>query len=416
MPDPPSGQLAALVRELRRLGGSAGTAELLLAHRALLAVDLASRATAKAALAAVLCRSRADGARFEEAFETVFGDGDAAGPLSPFEPPLRGAENGAGEEGGEDHDGPPQDDPARSADAAARTASTGSAPDSNPGAGRPAPSADADAEHDADPVPAASSTLELLRRKDFADYSADELADASRIVARLAAATPLRSSRRLRPVAGRGDRVDVRRTLRDAARRGGVVGAPAWQRRDVRPRRIVLVCDASGSMEPYARVLLQFLGAWVRSGRSVEAFAFGTRLTRITAELRGPDPAAALTRAAARITDWGAGTQIGRSIGQLNREHGRRIGRGAIVIVLSDGWDRGEPELLAAEMRRLRRTAHALLWLNPHAADPAFEPLTRGMRAALPATDELLAGNCIGALEELAALLERDPRFTAGRA
>ncbi|ADB52522.1 vWA domain-containing protein [Conexibacter woesei] len=391
-PSVPSARLAALVRELRRLGGSAGTAELLLAHRALLAVDLASRETAKAALATVLCRSRADVARFEEAFATVFGSG---GPLSPFSP--RGPDNGAGEEG-DDLDGPPQDD----------APSTGQP--------APAPSADGAAEHDPTPVPAASSTLELLRRKDFADYSDDEVADAARIVARLAAATPLRSSRRMRPVAGRGDRVDVRRTLREAARRGGVASAPAWRRRDVRPRRIVLVCDASGSMEPYARVLLQFLGAWVRSGRSVEAFAFGTRLTRITSELRGPDPAAALSRAAARITDWGAGTQIGRCIGQLNREHGRRIGRGAVVIVLSDGWDRGEPELLAAEMRRLRRTAHALVWLNPHAADPAFEPLTRGMRAALPATDELLAGNCILALEELAALLERDPRFTAGRA
>jgi uncharacterized protein with von Willebrand factor type A (vWA) domain len=168
----------------------------------------------------------------------------------------------------------------------------------------------------------------------------------------------------------------------------------------------VLAVDVSGSMAPYARMLLQYLQASVAARRRVEAFAFGTRLTRVTRELRGRDPDLALDRAAAAVVDLGGGTRIGDALGALNRVHGRRLGRGAIVVVLSDGWDRGDPLVLGAEMARLRRTAHRLVWLNPLAADPRFEPLTRGMQAALPHTDVLLAGNSLASLEALADLLE----------
>jgi uncharacterized protein with von Willebrand factor type A (vWA) domain len=159
-------------------------------------------------------------------------------------------------------------------------------------------------------------------------------------------------------------------------------------------------------MAPYARMLLQYLHACVAARRRVEAFAFGTRLTRITHELGGRDHDQALERAAAAVSDFSGGTRIGAALAELNRAHGRRVGRGAVVVILSDGWDRGDPDELDAEMARLRRSAHQLVWLNPLAAHPDFEPLTRGMRAAVPHTDELLPGNSLASLEELAELLE----------
>ena len=137
-------------------------------------------------------------------------------------------------------------------------------------------------------------------------------------------------------------------------------------------------------MSPYARMLLQYMQASVAARRRVEAFAFGTRLTRITFELTGRDHDRALERAAAAVTDFSGGTRIGEALAELNRAHGRRVGRGAVVVILSDGWDRGDPEQLAAEMARLRRAAHRVVWLNPLAAHPDYEPLTRGMRAAVP--------------------------------
>jgi uncharacterized protein len=159
-------------------------------------------------------------------------------------------------------------------------------------------------------------------------------------------------------------------------------------------------------MEPYARMLLAYMQACVAARRRVEAFVFGTRLTRVTAELRGRDPDAALARAEGTVHDWSGGTRIGDALATLNREHGRRLGRGAIVVLLSDGWDRGDPEQLAAEMARLRRCAHSLIWLNPLKAHEGYEPLTRGMQAALPHVDHFLAGNSLSSLADLAELME----------
>jgi uncharacterized protein with von Willebrand factor type A (vWA) domain len=202
---------------------------------------------------------------------------------------------------------------------------------------------------------------------------------------------------------------DLRATVRASLRHGGELIERRYRAPGDAPRRLVLVCDVSGSMAPYARMLLQYLQACVAARTRVEAFAFGTRLTRITRELAaggGRDPDLALARATAASVDWSGGTRIGAAIAELNREHGRRIGRGAVVVVLSDGWDRGEPEELAAEMARLRRCAHRVIWLNPLAADPGYEPLTRGMQAALPHVDRLLPGNSIASLEQLADLME----------
>jgi len=194
--------------------------------------------------------------------------------------------------------------------------------------------------------------------------------------------------------------------MRASLRYGGEPVERRWRERTDRPRPLVLVCDVSGSMESYARMLVQYLQAAVEASRRVEAFAFGTRLTRITHELRGRDPDAAVARASAAVADWSGGTRIGDALATLNRDYARHVGRGGVVVVLSDGWDRGDPILLQMEMQRLARCAHTVVWLNPLKASPDYEPLTRGMQAALPHVDHFLAGNSIGSLEELAELLE----------
>jgi uncharacterized protein with von Willebrand factor type A (vWA) domain len=168
----------------------------------------------------------------------------------------------------------------------------------------------------------------------------------------------------------------------------------------------VLVCDVSGSMEPYARVLVSYLHALISARRRVEAFAFGTRLTRITRELGGRDPQCALDRAVGAVADFSGGTRIGDAIATLNRRHGGVVGRGAVVVVCSDGWDRGDPAELAAEMARLHRCAHRLVWLNPLKAAAGYEPLVAGMRAALPHVDDFVAGNTLRSLTQVAALMD----------
>jgi uncharacterized protein with von Willebrand factor type A (vWA) domain len=194
--------------------------------------------------------------------------------------------------------------------------------------------------------------------------------------------------------------------VRAALRYGGEPVDRRWREHVQGPRKLVLVCDVSGSMAPYARMLLQYLHAAVATHRRVEAFVFGTRLTRITHELGIRDPDRALERASGAVVDWSGGTRIGDAISTLNRVHGRRLGRGSVIVILSDGWDRGEPALLGAEMARLRRTAHRTIWLNPLKAAPDYEPLARGMAAALPHTDHFMAGNSLRSLAELAQLLE----------
>jgi uncharacterized protein with von Willebrand factor type A (vWA) domain len=266
-------------------------------------------------------------------------------------------------------------------------------------------------EADADFVPSAWSDAELLRDKDFAEYTDAERQVARRVMRRLAGAGPTRPSRRTRPARRRGApphaaRPDLRRTMRSSLRTVGDPVERHWREPSERPRPLVLVCDVSGSMEPYARLLLQYMQAGVAARRRVEAFVFGTRLTRVTPELAGRDPDRALDRAAGAADDWSGGTRIGDALAALNREHGRRLGRGAIVVLLSDGWDRGDPEQLAAEMARLGRCSHALIWLNPLKAHPGYEPLTRGMQAALPHVDHFLAGNSLASLADLADLME----------
>ena len=372
-------RLGLLAASLRAGGVRLGVGELLAAHRALAAVDSASRGDAYFALRAVLCARREDLEVFDAAFAACFADagvddGRAWRPDMPEEAlmvlPRAGVPEARGVE-----------DPV-----------------------------------EPELAPAAASPEELLREKDFAELSEAELTLARHALAQLAARGPRRPSRRLRAVRRRGGhqrsalRPDLRRTVRASLRYGGEPLERHWRAPSQRPRPLVLVCDVSGSMAPYARMLLAYLHASVAARRRVEAFVFGTRLTRVTRELAERDPDRALVRATAAVADWSGGTRIGESLSELNRRHGRRLGRGAAVVILSDGWDRGDPDELAAEAARLRRCSHTLFWLNPLKASAEYEPLTRGMVAALPHVDHFLAGNSLASLEELARLLEGGTR------
>jgi uncharacterized protein with von Willebrand factor type A (vWA) domain len=363
-----AGRLVRLGGALRGRGVRVGAGELATAARALAAVDATSRAQAHLALRTVLTARRADLGPFDEAFDEVFG---AEGGLSAIQQPV---DLGAG--------------------ATLALPRTG-----NPDA--------AQLPLDVEPVavPAAAGDEELLHDKDFAEYSGHERALARAVLAQLARRGPQRLGRRTRPVRHGSGRPDLPGTLRASLRTGGEPIHVARRGRVPVARPLILLLDVSGSMAPYARMLLQYAQAAATARPRVQVFAFGTRLTPLTRELQGRDPDAALARAADAVVDWSGGTRIGESLGTLQRTYGRRLGRGAVLVILSDGWDRGEPELLAAELARLRRSAHRVIWLNPLKAAPDYEPLARGMAAALPHTDHFLAGHSLRSLAELAELL-----------
>ncbi|MBK5224191.1 MAG: VWA domain-containing protein [Acidimicrobiia bacterium] len=247
------------------------------------------------------------------------------------------------------------------------------------------------------------SPREVLRHRDFAECSADELAEAHRLMDTMRVTSTRRPSRRQRRAGARGARIDLGHTLRHALRSGGEATCLATTEPGERPRRLVLLADISGSMEPYARSLVRFVHAAVVGRARVEAFTLGTQLTRITRELSSRDPDAAVARAAAAVDDWSGGTRLGDMLRDFNDIWGvRGMARGAVVVILSDGWDRGEPELLAEQMGRLSRVAHRIVWVNPLKATSGYEPLARGMAAALPFVDTFIEGHSLAALEHLA--------------
>jgi uncharacterized protein with von Willebrand factor type A (vWA) domain len=257
-------------------------------------------------------------------------------------------------------------------------------------------------------VLAAASEQERLAHTRFADLAPEELAAIRRLIEALVVATPTRRSRRERS-GRRGERLDLRVTLRRSLRTGGDPARQARRRRRPRPRPLVLICDVSGSMAPYARAYLQLLQAAVRAG-SAEAFVFATRLTRLTRALRGHSPDAALARAATAAPDWSGGTRIGAALARFNDDYGRRgLARGAVVVILSDGWERADPAPVGREMERLGRLAHRIVWVNPRAAAPAFEPLAGGMAAALPHVDALVSGHSLAALDDVLAAIGDRP-------
>ncbi|RDI75547.1 von Willebrand factor type A (vWA) domain-containing protein [Gaiella occulta] len=256
-----------------------------------------------------------------------------------------------------------------------------------------------------DPLELGASGHELLREKDFAEMTPAEYRRVKRLIAAIAENRPLRSSRR-RSSDPRGDRLDMRRLIRRSLRTGGDPVERPFRARKRVARKLVVLCDVSGSMDAYARALVLFLHAAVGSGPGVEAFAFGTRLSRLTAELGTRDPESALEKCTEAVTDWGSGTRIGASLKEFNDVYGKRaLSRGAVVVIVSDGWERQDPALVGREMARLARAAYAVVWVNPLKGNPEYQPLAGGMRAALPFVDRFLPGHNLRSLEELAAVL-----------
>jgi uncharacterized protein with von Willebrand factor type A (vWA) domain len=248
---------------------------------------------------------------------------------------------------------------------------------------------------------ALASDEELLRRKSFDALEPHELAQLYRLMSRLELTTPLRRTRRYEQ-GHHGERIDMRRTLRASLRTGGDSIRLARRRRRIAPRRLVMLCDISGSMEPYSRAYLQFLTCAAATGPNAEAFVFATRLTRLTRALASRNPERAIQRAAAAAPDWSSGTRIGDALKEFNDRHGRRgMARGAVVVILSDGWERGDPMLVAREMERLSRLAYRIVWVNPRVSAGAFSVRSGGMMAALPYCDALVSGHSFEALGEV---------------
>jgi len=329
---------------------------------------------------AAFVSDRADVRAFDEVFHGVFGAApveDLSGPV-PADPDAEPAPANERRRSSEGLDAPPSG--ATRSDASTRPS------------GEPA--------HE-EPVPVLASGEELLRTKRFDALSAAELAGLYRLMTHIRVATPVRRTRRAERDR-HGRRVDVRRTLRGSLRTAGDPIRLARRNRRIVRRRLVILCDISGSMEPYARAYLQFLTA-AGGASGAEAFVFATRLTRLTRALRSRNPERAIQRAARTAPDWSSGTRIGDALKAFNDRYGRRgMARGAVIVILSDGWERGDPGLVGREMQRLSRLAHRIIWVNPRVSARNFEARSGGLLAALPYCDALVSGHSLDALDEVA--------------
>jgi uncharacterized protein len=330
----------------------------------------------------VLVSDRSQVAAFDEVFAEVFGRGareEAAGPDEARATPSPA------------DDRPPSVRPPAPGEPGAARAGVAAAP---PPGGDDRPEGEV-------VLPVTGSDEERLAGRSFDGLAPHELAQLYRLMSRLRLATPPRRTRRYER--GRaGQRIDMRRTLRGSLRTGGDPVRLARRHRRVVPRRLVMLCDISGSMEPYARAYLQFLTCAAGSGPDAEAFVFATRLTRLTRALSSRNPERAIQRAAAAAPDWSSGTRIGDALRTFNDRHGRRgMARGAVVVILSDGWERGDPALVGREMARLARLAHRIVWVNPRVGARGFSVRAGGMVAALPHCDALVSGHSFEALGEV---------------
>ena len=251
------------------------------------------------------------------------------------------------------------------------------------------------------------SAEEALRHKDFEDFSWEEMRQARELMARMRWRLGMRQTRRLKP-SRRGRSLDLRRTFRRSLRSAGEPLTLARRVRRRKPRPLVILCDISGSMSLYSRLLLHFIHTVTNGREQVETFVFGTRLTRITRQLARRDVDAAIADVTKAVQDWSGGTRIGDSLRTFNFRWARRtLGRGAVVLIISDGWDRGDTTVLSEEMARLQRNCHRLIWLNPLLGQDDYRPVTAGMRAAIPYIDNFLPANNLDSLVALGELLEQ---------
>ncbi|HTF07438.1 MAG TPA: VWA domain-containing protein [Asanoa sp.] len=354
--------------------------------RAVLLTRPATTRTLYWCAAITLLADPADRPAFDRAFDLVFGGmvDDAS---------ARGGEPASGESGS----GVPR--------------RPGSAAGGQPGFDDRPPGSPPSSPGTRSPYPLIATAAERLGGRDFAKLSPDELAELAVAMRRLKLSSPPRRTRRTR-VGHRGPALDLRATLRAARRTGGHPVRLRRRRPRVKPRRLVVLCDISGSMAPYARALLQLLYCAAATGPRAEVFTFATRLTRLTRVLERVPPGVALERAGRVAPDWSGGTRIGAALRTFLDEHGARgMARGAVVLILSDGWDTGPPEVLGQQMARLARLAHRVVWANPRTQSAAFRPLTGGMAAAWPYCDAVVSAHRLTALDDLlAALADPGPR------
>jgi len=380
-------------QELRREGMTADLAAVLDYARALELVDIGDREEVRVAGAALFVRRHDELEAYERAFARFWrrrGPISRATEMPGFEPPDDMAVNGKAQDG-------------------LTRAGDPLAPDAMPAAG----------EADDGPValgvsPDSWSASESLRHKTFERMTPREMREAERAIDLMKPTMPVRRTRRWE-LGRRGPLLAPREMMRQNLSSGGDLVEWVWRRPRKKPRSVVLLCDISGSMERHSRLLLRFGHAMARSGVRMEAFAFGTRLTRITPMLKRRDPNSALLEVSEAVGDWSGGTRIGNSFREFNGLWARRVLRSSgIVIVVSDGWDRGDPKLVGTETERLRRNAHLLVWLNPLAGSSGYRPLAQGMAAAYPHIDRFLPCHDLASLEDLAAMLARDA-FPPGR-
>ena len=255
------------------------------------------------------------------------------------------------------------------------------------------------------------SAVEVFRQKDFSEFTSREMAEARHMMTDLTWDLGKRRTRRLAP--GRNGRLDLRRTMRRSLKHGGEFLELSYRSPKEKSRSLVLICDVSGSMERYTRMLLQFIHTIASNFQQLEAFLFATRLTRITRSLKYRSIDQSIDEVSKSVPDWAGGTRIGDAVKTFNYQWLRRVLRGeAVVLIISDGWDRGDPELLARETSRLQRSCHRLIWLNPLLGSPTYQPLTQGMQAAMPSIDDFLPVHNLNSLESLAQHLST---FTSDR-
>jgi len=371
--------------------------------RALTFVDLADRTQVHAAGSAIFCRRRVDLEIYDAVFDQFWRRHTAriaptsldAGATRPRRPPKDRAA-ALDTEPGRDRQGPPRGRPEPA----------------EPGAG------DEELKADAGRVvaPRAFSPGEAFHHREFDRMTNEELRDAGRLIDLLRPRLEARLTRRSE-LHSHGRQLAPRAMFRRNLGAGGDLVEWVWRRRVRRPRSIVVLCDVSGSMERHARILLRFAQALTRaSGVRTESFVFGTRLTRISHQLRGRDPDLAIRRVSETVSDWSGGTRIGDSLRTFNLRWARRVlPSSGVVIVVSDGWDRGDPELVRTETARLQRNCHRLIWLNPLAGAEGYQPIAAGMAAAYPSIDDFLPIQSIASLERLGAVLGGMGLGSAGR-
>lgn len=361
-----------LCRVLRERGVAVTPAESIDAARALPLVDLADREEVRLGLRTILVSRPEDFAAFDEAFGVVWHANPSMLTATPA-PGVTGELRRL-----------PQPGQSRLAPVSLQNWMK---PEETPGGD--------------DPLPVrAASDQEALGSRDFSRYGTDDDEAFRRLAVQIARRLALRRSRRWR-IARRGDRIDLRRTIRASLRSGGDPIRLERRTRKIRRTRLVALCDVSGSMELYARFLLHFLHAMQNTFASVETFVFATRLSRVTERLRGVRYGESLRGLGRDVRDWAGGTRIGDAVRAFVDEHRSLVDRRTIVVILSDGWDVGDPERLSAAMRNLHRRAGRVIWLNPLMGAPGFTPETRGMQAALPYVDVLAPGHSLEALRSL---------------